>query len=206
MNFQLINYDPNHTYMEWRGQHTIGENGCRGTRVWMRPSSLLKLDDRNWFTGYFDISDKRYLKFVKNNNKAETNFLTIDPWDIYGDNCNIRGNNISEIIDNLNGEGTCCREISLEELIQEFSIDIKEVNNTYCDDTESIHYVYYSGDYLIIYKRKEIITELQEALDYGTKHNVTFHWIQRIRCGTSSAADEIELRSILSVIFDDWFS
>lgn len=191
---ELINYDPNHTYMEWRGQHTIGENGCRGTRVWMRPSSLLKLDDRNWFTGYFDLSDKRYLKFVKNNNKAETNFLTIDPWvseanpgphrgswDIYGDNCNIRGNNISEIIDNLNGEGTCCREISLEELIEEFGIDIKEViekrNNTSCDDTESIHYVYHSGDYLIIYKRKEIITELQEALDYAAKHNVTFHWI-----------------------------
>lgn len=31
-------------------------------------------------------------------------------------------------------------------------------------------------------------------------------WNQRFRCGSNSVADEIELRSILSVIFDDWIS
>jgi hypothetical protein len=129
--------------MEWQGEHTIGTCNIKGTRVWTRPSSLLKIiSEGNPSTSQYDYIEK--------------NFQCIEPWKAYGNDYNtIRGENISEIITILNRD----------------PIAIDENTHHVVDDT------FNDDDYLIIYKKEEIINELQIALEFGIKHNVDFHWM-----------------------------
>ena len=155
-------------YMSWKGAHTHGDVSCRGTRVWFHPDSCL----------IYDLRYRTPAELQENYRKAgEGDFKTADCWRLYGDDANLRAVNIEEIIVKVNGTGAYSFQKSYDELAKEFYNSSYELLEEFIPEESGASYFFEAPDsYIAVFKRDEIVKELQEALKFGRENEVTFHW------------------------------
>lgn len=154
----------------WIGQCTIGNVSCHGTRLWFQPNAAKSFDEN--LIG--DGNERN--KFYDNLEKAHDTFP--------GDNCNIRADSLQKILDELeckkDSEICAYYKGSLTQFIEEtydnntdLALILEKEETTYpilinLFPTEKVWFVF---------KKEEILEELNEVLKVCNTNRVTWIWI-----------------------------
>jgi hypothetical protein len=173
------------TYVKWNGTYTVGNVGCRGTRVWFKSNNAKCLD------GDFDESEEKsfhdklngsesvfpcddynlrsiclsdILKALKHDSKIQLK-SAIDKESQY----RYYDGNLDELLDELWSHNS-----DLAILIHEKMETDKELLNSY----PNILIDMFTKDSVWLIKNKNrIIEELKEVLNMCNEKNVTWEWI-----------------------------
>lgn len=181
--YKLYDGFDNRIYMNWIGKHTVGQIGCRGTRLWIHPETMFYCKYNNSY-GDIEIFNDYPLDIYNNMNTS------YDPLTFLGDDFSIRFQDLDELLSLLENRSSDVRHFHFYDQFDylqndlyldgkhEFDFFKEQLINHIKPNSVYMHELFTGKTNIgIIYKYNELLKELTDVYSIANSYNVTFEWI-----------------------------